>query len=128
MVLEDARMQIVIPGRTHPSLNEWVHWHWAKKAQEKESWIEEIGWLAKQEKIAGLELQNARVEIRYYFPTKHRKDADNYTPKFLMDSLVQAGVIVDDNASDVYINWKILYDKDNPRTEIHIYPEEEAVS
>lgn len=66
------------------------------------------------------ELTNAQVEVRYYFDNKHRRDKDNYTPKFIMDGLVKAGIIADDNDSNIFLNWKLLYDKDNPRTEILI--------
>ena len=63
------------------------------------------------------------VAIRYYFKNKMRKDIDNYTPKFIMDGLVDSGLIEDDNSEVVKnLSVGIFYDKYNPRTEIIITP------
>lgn len=111
-------IEITVPGKQHPSLNTWTNWHWAKKAEEKEAWVEEIGWLGK--KFGNPQLENALVEIIYYFETNRRRDKDNYTPKFIMDGLTAAGLIDDDNDDNIFLNWKLKVDKDNPRTEIKI--------
>lgn len=111
-------MKITIPGKQHPSLNSWTRWHWAKKNRIKKDWVEEIGWLVKTK--AKQKYEKALVEIIYYFDNKHKRDKDNYAPKFIMDGLVEAGVITDDNTDDIFLNWKLKYDKENPRTEIII--------
>ena len=116
-------IEITIPGKQHPSLNVWTNWHWAKKDREKKEWEKEIGWLCK--KFDEPQLENAMVEIIYYFDNKHRRDKDNYSPKFIMDSLTKAGIIADDNTDNIFLNWKIKYDKENPRTEIKIKEREE---
>lgn len=111
-------IEIVIPGKQHPSLNTWTKWHWGKVDSVKKEWKEEIGWKAK--KYNEPQLVNALVEIEYYFDNKHRRDKDNYTPKFILDGLTKAGIIADDNTDNIFLNWKILYDKENPRTVIKI--------
>ena len=65
-------------------------------------------------------LEKAVVRLTYYFPTRHRRDPDNYSGKFLLDGLVEAKVIEDDsfNCIDLEIVGKL--DRDNPRTEITI--------
>lgn len=118
-------IEIVVPGKQHPSLNDWAGWHWAKKNKEKKSWEEEIGWLCK--KYNEPKLTDAFVEIIYYFDNKHRRDKDNYTPKFIMDSLTKAGIIADDNTDNVFLNWKIKYDKENPRTVIRVEDNEQEI-
>jgi crossover junction endodeoxyribonuclease RusA len=37
------------------------------------------------------------VTLRYHFPTTGRYDPDNYSGKFLMDALVDCGIIIDDS-------------------------------
>ena len=111
-------MKIIVEGRTHPSLNTWTNWHWAKKSRVKKSWENEIYYLCN--KFNQPELKEAIVDITYYFKSNRRRDRDNYTPKFILDGLVKAGVIVDDSDNNLYLNWKLKVDKDNPRTEIEV--------
>jgi Holliday junction resolvase RusA-like endonuclease len=111
-------MEIVIPNKQHPSLNKWSRWHWSKKNRIKKEWIKEIGWLCKKYNEPNLE--NALVEIVYYFDNKHSRDKDNYTPKFILDGLTKAGIIADDDDDNIFLNWKIKYDEENPRTVITI--------
>ena len=62
----------------------------------------------------------ARVTITYFFPTRARHDADNYSGKYLLDGLTIAGVIVDDDLKHISTTIRGEYDKDNPRTEIEV--------
>lgn len=63
---------------------------------------------------------NVIVRITYHFPTKHRRDPDNYSGKFLLDGLVNAGVLEDDSFDCIDLQLEGKHDKDNPRTEITI--------
>lgn len=63
-------------------------------------------------------LSKAKVTITYFFPTKTRRDPDNYSGKMIMDGLVAAGVIKDDSFGCVELVLKGGYDKEKPRTEI----------
>lgn len=65
----------------------------------------------------------AVVQIIYYCKTKRRRDpSDNYAPKFLMDALVQGGILVDDSGDLVDVApVKIELDREGPRTEIFIW-------
>lgn len=65
-------------------------------------------------------LEKARVTLTYYFPTKHRRDPDNYSGKFILDGLVKSKVIQDDSFDCIDLQIKGEYDKNNPRTEIEI--------
>lgn len=60
------------------------------------------------------------VEITYYFKTRHRRDPDNYSGKFLLDGLVKSGVIEDDSFSNIMLVLEGKHDKKFPRTEIKI--------
>lgn len=65
-------------------------------------------------------LKNVLVVLTYYFPTKHRRDPDNYSGKFILDGLVKAKVIEDDCFDCIDLKIEGKYDKKNPRTEIVI--------
>lgn len=65
-------------------------------------------------------LSDVVVQLTYYFPTKHRRDPDNYSGKFILDGLVRSGIIEDDSFNCIDLQLEGKYDKDNPRTEIII--------
>lgn len=63
---------------------------------------------------------NCEMIITYYFKDRRRHDPSNYD-KFILDGLVEANIIKDDNYSVIRKFTTIgKYDKDNPRTEIEI--------
>lgn len=61
-----------------------------------------------------------KMKITYYFKDKKKHDPSNYD-KMLLDGLVEANIIEDDNY-DVIKEFTTIgeYDKDNPRVEIDI--------
>lgn len=112
-----TEIKITIP-EIHPSINTWKNWHFFRYNKEKKRWSDMIYLLTR--KTPGIE-GKAAITIDYYFKTKARHDIDNYAPKFLMDGLVNAGIIEDDHSEIVTsLTVKMLYDKTNPRTEIVI--------
>jgi Holliday junction resolvase len=62
----------------------------------------------------------AEVRITYFFPTRGRRDPDNYSGKFILDGLVNHGILKDDSFSCIDLVLRGSYDKTNPRTEIEI--------
>lgn len=65
-------------------------------------------------------INKAKVIITFYFDNRRKHDADNYQ-KFLLDGLVTAGIIYDDDFEHLIVTCKGEYDKENPRTEIEVY-------
>lgn len=65
-------------------------------------------------------LTNVYVKITYYFPTRHRRDPDNYNGVFILDGLVKAGILKDDSFECITLLLDGKYDKNNSRTEIEI--------
>ena len=61
----------------------------------------------------------AAVQITYYFRDRRRHDADNYC-KLLLDGLVAAGVITDDDFAHISLSLAAGYDKDNPRVVVEV--------
>jgi len=102
------------------SLNEWKNWHWAKQGKYKDELAEAIGKLVL---CFGLpKFERATVQIIHYFKVNRRRDpSDNYAPKFLMDALVRAGILEDDNGELVTVPVpELKVDKERPRTEVFI--------
>ena len=65
-------------------------------------------------------IKKCKMTITYYFKDKRRHDPSNYD-KILMDCLVEANIIVDDNYGVITeFTTKGSYDKEKPRTEIII--------
>ena len=65
-------------------------------------------------------IDKCEMTVIYYFKDRRRHDPSNYD-KFLLDGLVEANVITDDNYG-VITKFTTIggYDKDNPRTEVII--------
>lgn len=79
-----------------PSLNVWMRWHWAKQAKYKKNLTEAVKALALAMRLP--RHKRAVVQVIYYFGTERHRDADNMAPKFLLDALVQGGMLEDDRA------------------------------
>lgn len=64
--------------------------------------------------------EKCKITVIYYFKDKRRHDPSNYD-KMLLDGLVEANIIKDDNYEVIQEFTTIgKYDKENPRTEIEI--------
>lgn len=64
--------------------------------------------------------EKVKMKITYYFKDKRRHDPSNYD-KMLLDGLVEANIIKDDNYNVIQEFTTIgKYDKENPRTEIEL--------
>ena len=83
------------------SLNEWSRRRPAYIARLKADYATEV-WAAvlaarQHGTWDGQRFHQAECVVRYHFPDGQRRDPDNYTPKFLLDALVAAGVLTDDD-------------------------------
>jgi hypothetical protein len=104
-----------------PSLNEWKNWHWAKQGKYKKDMVSAVRMLSLACRLP--QYEHATVQIIYYHRTNRRRDpADNWAPKFLMDALVQGGILVDDNGDLVDVQpVDMKLDPERPRTEVFIW-------
>lgn len=86
---------------TPPSLNPWMHWHWAKKRKEKERWVTMITLSLCKGNRCPQDCAHVSVVTRITFARHARRDPLNFAAtlyKFLDDALVMAGIIPDDTA------------------------------
>lgn len=103
--------------RIPPSLNEFAGRRNDREYQEqKRFWKELVMWSCTPWPKKPIE--RAIVTITYYFPTRGRRDPDNYNGKMILDGLTAAKIIKDDSFQCIDLILKGDYDKKNPRTEI----------
>lgn len=102
-----------------PSLNRWTHLHWSKQRLIKQDWAWLIIAECLKEKCGRPRYKFARVMITLVFPVVRRRDIDNYAPKMIMDGLVDSGIIQDDRADWVKVQWE-FGKGENRRTIIEI--------
>jgi len=101
-----------------PTINKYIGrtnlWQYQedKKAYHQAVKMQTIGINPRYEKV--------KMKITYYFKDKRRHDPSNYD-KMLLDGLVEANIIKDDNY-DVIQEFTTIgkYDKENPRVEIEL--------
>jgi Holliday junction resolvase RusA-like endonuclease len=116
-------MKFEIPGRL-PGFNEIIDaakhgmYKYQPYAQMKETYTNMVAWLAKRlpkfEKVA--------LIITWHEPNRHR-DPDNIMAgqKFILDGLVVAGTIPNDNQRHIQgIIHRFAVDRKNPRIEVEI--------
>lgn len=115
------RKKIPIPKPIPPSLNQWMVLPRQQMNGEKQKWKEFGEWLVNHYGFANMQIESCKITITYYFDSKRRHDADNYTPKNLFDSFTSSGLLIDDDLNHVQsLTIKGDYCKEDPRTEILI--------
>lgn len=104
-----------------PSLNQWMIMRRPQMNNVKQQWKDFIVWLVDYYGLSNLNIKSATITFTYYFQDKRRRDADNYTPKNILDGFTESGLIVDDDFNHIkMLSIQGGYDKNNPRVEILI--------
>lgn len=105
----------------HPSINTWFVMKRPQMNELKQRWKDFIKWIIEENQLSNLRLNTFSMTFTTYMPTKRRIDPDNMVPKFILDGMTEAGLIVDDDGEHLKsLELCTGYDKDNPRTEITI--------
>lgn len=108
------------------SLNVWKSWHWS----ERDKWLSALtsatslcrsAFILSNPVEAGkLPYPRASVQVVHHFARERRRDADNYAPKALLDSLRHSGWIVDDNAQVLDLPQPVFITDGKIETEVYI--------
>ena len=111
-------LRYVIP-EIPPSNNKYIgrNERWTYQ-EDKKAWADKVFFLCRPRPPQPI--NKAVVVLTYYFKDRRRHDPDNYAGKFILDGLVRSGIIVDDSFDHISLILNGRYDKDRPRTEIHI--------
>lgn len=99
-------------------LNKYTGKRWISPSPKYKEYEHSAAWFMPHEKTIR---EPVNVRALFYMPTKRRVDLVNLE-EALLDVLVHYGVIDDDNSTIVagMDGSRVLYDKDNPRTEVII--------
>lgn len=87
----------------------------------KQRWKDFIKWFVKEQGYTNLHIEKCEISQIVYYPNNRRHDVDNSVPKFILDGLVDSGMILDDDSK--HLSKLILEckkDAERPRTELHI--------
>ncbi len=123
------RARFSVPGRL-PGANEYTRAcrgrGWRSGAGMKERETSKVAWHAKAARLPSF-ASPVRVRIAWHEPNA-RRDVDNvrFGAKFVLDGLVEAGVLPDDSQRWVVgIEDEFLVDPGDPRVEVEIRDDEE---
>jgi hypothetical protein len=106
---------------THPSINKWMIMKRPMMNALKQSWKDFIVWFVEENNLINRKIEKCNMTFISYFKTRIRKDVDNTVPKFILDGLVDSGLITDDDSLHIEsLTLKCGWDKERPRTEIII--------
>lgn len=103
----------------HESINQWMIMRRSAMNALKQKWKDFIKWLVTEQGYANLRIEKCEIDQSIYFPTRARRDIDNTVPKFILDGLVECGMIVDDDFEHITrLTMRCAVDPKRPRTEL----------
>lgn len=103
----------------HESINSWMIMKRPAMNCLKQKWKDFIKWFVNEQGYTNLHIENCEISQTIYYPTNRRHDLDNSVPKFVLDGLVESGMIIDDDSKHItklILQCKI--DSKHPRTEL----------
>ena len=108
-----------IPHPYHESINVWMIMRRSMMNALKQKWKDFIIWFVDDQGYSNLRIEKCELTFTAYYPNNRRHDPDNSTPKFILDGLVESGMLVDDDSVHLRsLTLKCDVDLDRPRTEI----------
>ena len=113
--------KIPIPHPYHESINVWMIMKRAMMNALKQKWKDFIKWFVDTKGYSNLRINKCEIEQKVYYPNNRRHDIDNTVPKFILDGLVESGMIIDDDHLHITkLTLSCGVDIEHPRTEIKI--------
>ena len=107
-----------------PSWNKIMRMHQFAQNDEAKKWHAIVCMSAKQQGVKDRFTEKSHVILEYHFDTAYRHDPDNYSGKFLMDGLVKAGILEDDDFKHVELTVKAGKKAKEPYVVVYIEPME----
>ena len=103
----------------HESINSWMILKRPAMNCLKQKWKDFIKWFVNEQGYANLHIGKCEIRQTIYYPTNRRHDLDNSVPKFVLDGLVESGMVVDDDCEHITkLTLQCGVDKERPRTEL----------
>lgn len=108
-----------IPHPYHESINVWMIMKRPMMNALKQKWKDFICWFVKIKGYSNLHIEKCEIYQTVYYPNNRRHDPDNSVPKFILDGLVQSGMLADDDNKHIEkLTLECRVDTEYPRTEI----------
>lgn len=108
-----------IPYPYHESINKWMIMKRAAMNALKQKWKAFIKWFVAEQGYANLHIDKCEITQTIYYYTQRRHDIDNSVPKFILDGLVESGMLIDDDDKHITeLTLRCRYDAKHPRTEL----------
>lgn len=105
----------------HESINVWMILKRPAMNALKQKWKDFIKWFVTEQGYANLRIEECEISQTIYYPNNRRHDIDNSVPKFVLDGLVESGMIVDDDSLHITkLKLMCKVDVEHPRTELRI--------
>lgn len=105
----------------HESINKWMIMKRPKMNALKQKWKDLIKWIVDNQGYSNLRIDRCEIRQVVYYNNNRRHDVDNSTPKFILDGLVDGGMVVDDDSKHICkLVLECLVDIERPRTELYI--------
>ena len=105
----------------HESINAWMIMKRPMMNALKQKWKEFICFFVNEQGYSNLRIEKCEIHQTVYYPNNRRHDIDNSVPKFILDGLVESGMILDDDSKHITkLTLECRTDSNNPRTEILI--------
>lgn len=105
----------------HESINVWMIMKRPMMNVLKQRWKEFMVWFVEDQGYANLRIAQCEMSFTVYYGNNRRHDVDNTTPKFVIDGMVQAGLVEDDDSGHIRaLTLRCGTDTEHPRTEISI--------
>jgi len=83
----------------------------------KQKWKDFIKWFVEEQGYGNLRIERCEISQFIYYPTNRRRDIDNSVPKFILDGLVESGMVVDDDFKHITkLTLQCGVDPARPRT------------
>ena len=110
-----------IPYPYHESINAWMIMRRPAMNALKQRWKDFLKWFVEEQGYTNLHIDKCEISQIIYYPNRRRHDIDNSVPKFILDGLVESGMITDDDSKHITkLTLECYTDTKNPRTELHI--------
>lgn len=105
----------------HESINVWMIMKRPMMNALKQRWKDFVKWFVIAQGYSNLHIDKCEISQIVYYPNTRRHDTDNSVPKFILDGLVESGMVVDDDSEHITkLTLECRTDIKHPRTELHI--------
>ena len=113
--------KLPIPHPYHESINTWFILQRPAMNALKGRWKDFIKWFVNDVGCSDMKIEKCKMKFVAYYSTNLRHDTDNSCPKFILDGLVEGGLVIDDDMNHITsLTLECGVDKSNPRTEIYV--------